>query len=670
MDWKDMMTEVKEASDMPVNASFIGDDIAVKGDCVGCRMISFNAHRSLMQVRSVDPTNTDLSYGVNYAHELSKVLVTRSVDLAVIHEPGIRDWAAEEATLLSRMDGDWRLRYVQRPSSKRCNSNYGGVLIIMSPQWESAIAIDKSAGNTELVTVPLGDAPESDRLVVLEFLNPLNSTPTKERRYNERLMVPVVYGFNTGSDRGNPWGSNKVPQAALMRALTKCTHQFRDKYPKASVVVAGDLNFASSSSLDVVQHGDESSVGCSDLHADCSLIEAGSEMGTELAGLGLVDVFRELHPWVRAVTRYGSTNQNHCARRLDQFWLTHELAQPPAVRVAMDRHTGSLPSDHRMVTCDLPLDVANTAGVSLRVWDPVVQRKLQLIEGVSKNQDALKVYRERIAEWCSNARQWLPLSGATCEREVALELDSRFDELQGGIKHAATHSVLKVKRIVSPKWVKRVKDMTTADWRLSRRRAVLRNVSEMVRAGSLLDEISTVAHGLPPEPQLSDADKQSIGQMVSSRSLIALVAAAEPSELLSVLQEECVSLDSYLTKAARNARAAIAREKVSHRRALFDEGRVRATVHAVYRASAPVRALTRLVTGDGAVLTASCLIAAHVHKFVSSWFGSKVHVSDRFGSVEAVLQWDKTYMPARVIAAVELFYEVGVSQLSSIKLMN
>ena len=35
----------------------------------------------------------------------------------------------------------------------------------------------------------------------------------------------------------------------------------------------------------------------------------------------------------------------------------------------------------------------------------VVQRKLQLIEGVRKNQDALKVYRERIAEWCSNVRQ-------------------------------------------------------------------------------------------------------------------------------------------------------------------------------------------------------------------------------------------------------------------------
>ena len=422
-----------------------------------------------------------------------------------------------------------------------------------------------------------------------------------------------------------------------MGALTKCTHQFRHKYPKASVVVAGDLNFASSSILDVVQHGDESSVGCSDLHADCSLIEAGSEMGTELAGLGLADVFRELHPWVRAVTRYGSTNQNHCARRLDQFWLTHELAQSPAVRIAIDRHTGSLPSDHRMVTCDLPLDVANTAGISLRVWDPVVQRKLQLIEGVSKDQDALKVYRERIAAWCSKAREWLPVNGS--KSEVAAELDSRFDELQGCITCAATDSVLKVKRILSPKWVKRVKDMTTADWRLSRRRAVLRNLSEMVQAGALSDGLSTVAHSLPPEPQLSDADKQSIGQMVSPGGLKALIDADEPSELLSAVQEECASLDVYLTKAARNARAVIARERVRDRRALFDEGRVRATVQAVYTASTPVRALTRLVTGDGAVLTVPALIAGHVHQFVSSWFGSKVHVSDRFGSVEAVLRW-------------------------------
>ena len=395
-------------------------------------------------------------------------------------------------------------------------------------------------------------------------------------------MVAAVYGYNTSSDRGNPWGSNRVPQATLMGALTKCTHEFRDNYPKASVVIVGDLNFATSSSLDVVQYGDESSVGFSDLHADCSLVEVGAEMGAELAGLGLVDVFRELHPWVRAVTRYGSTKQKHCARRLDQFWLTHELAQSPAVQIAIDKHSGSLPSDHRMVTCDISLDIANTAGVSLRVWDPVVQRKLQLIEGVSKDQDALKVYRERISAWCSDAREWLPVNGS--KREVVAELDRRFDELQGCITHSATHSIMKVKRLSSPKWVKRVKDMTTADWRLSRRRAVLRNLSEMVRAGALSNEISTVARKLPPEPQLSDVDKQSIGHMVSPGGMIALIDNAEPSELLSAVQEECASLDDYLTKAARNhdARAAIAREKIRDRRALFDEGSVRATVQAVY----------------------------------------------------------------------------------------
>ena len=241
IDLKDMIQEVRESSDMPVNASFIGDDITVKSDCVGSRMVSFNAHRSLMQIQSVDPTAANLSSGVNYAHEMSKVLVMRSVDLAVVHEPGITEWATDEATLLSRMDGDWRFRYVQRPSSKRDtnnnNQNSGGVLIIMTAQMESAIVINKLDNNNESVTVPLGGAPESDRLVVLEFLNPLSSTPTKERTYNERLMVAAVYGYNTSSDRGNPWGSNKVPQATLMGALTKCTHEFRDNYPKASVVM-------------------------------------------------------------------------------------------------------------------------------------------------------------------------------------------------------------------------------------------------------------------------------------------------------------------------------------------------------------------------------------------------------------------------------------------------
>ena len=122
---------------------------------------------------------------------------------------------------------------------------------------------------------------------------------------------------------------------------------------------------------------------------------------------------------------------------------------------------------------------------------------------------------------------------------------------------------LKVKRILSPKWVKRVKGMTTTDWRLSGRRVVLRNLSEMVQAGALSDGLSTVAHSLSPEPQLSDADTQSIGQMVPPGGLKALIDADEPSELLSAVQEECASLDVYLTKATRNARAAIARERES-----------------------------------------------------------------------------------------------------------
>ena len=47
--------------------------------------------------------------------------------------------------------------------------------------------------------------------------------------------------------------------------------------------------------------------------------------------------------------------------------------------------------------------------------------------------------------------------------------------------------------------------------------------------------------------------------------------------------------------------------------------------------------------------------------FHSKTPSSKVmgHVSNRFGYVEAVLRWDKTHMPARVIAAVEQFYEAG-----------
>ena len=640
MDWKDMLAEIQESSDMPQCSQYAGDDVTQKGACTGCRLITLNANKSLM--------SSDYTTGQSFAHEFSRVLASREADVAVVHEPGITDWGTAESVLNSRMGDGWRYRYIPRATSAGRQGAHGGVLLVLRPQWEAALATDS---NTKLDRI---DQPykgrESDKLVAIEFCNPLIHQPSKARRHNERMLLLAVHGFNTGSDRNKPWGNNTSRHEALMTAVRERMGAFRGAYPKASVVLAGDLNFASVTSLDTAEGEGLQRVGVDDMHADTTTKGSGHQMAAEPSGLGLIDMFRQLNPWTVAVSRHPIGDQSGASRRLDQIWVTAELAESPVAQCAIDLHEGSLHTDHRMLTCDLPINVANTAGTHLSVWDPVVQRKLKILPGVQhESSDGRKAYAARMIEWCGMREAAAAPEGS---------LNSRLDSLQGAMQCAATGTVMQVVRTTSPKWVTRVKDMTTADWKLSRRRAHLRNLIQMVRLGASEDDVQSAVDKVPKAPAMSDEAKQKIGLMATADCLKEMLTAGE-AEALSAVREECAALDKYLSAQSRNERARAAREKVSERRALFDEGKVRATVQAVYRQMAPVRAITRLVAGNGAVLTAADLISAHVQSFVTDWFKSKVHVSSRFGSMEAVYNWDKSQMDARAKAAVEMFYEAG-----------
>ena len=640
VDWKDIIAEIQESSDMPQCEEFIGDDVTEKGACTGCRLVTLNANKSLM--------SSDSTTGQSFAHELGRVMAVRRVDLAVIQEPGITSWGRAEGVLKARMAGDWRYRYVPRVTQPGQQTVHGGMLLIMRPEWEAALATCKVSKQDCIER--LCDKGETDRLVAVEFCNPLISQPTKKRRHNERMLLMAVHSYNTGGESNKPWGANTAAQQSIIKAMKDRAQLYRGKYPKASVVVAGDMNFARITALDTAESGQQHRVGLRDAHADQTVRAVGHQMAADLESAGMVDVFRQLHPWTVAVSRHPIGEQTGISRRLDQVWLTAELADSPATRCGIDRYEGSLHTDHRMVTCDLPIDVANSAGVHLRVWDPVVQRKLKIVEGVqSECSDGRKAYRERMREWC------MKLATALTHDQT---LDSRVDALHAAMQRAATGTVMQVKRSTSPKWVTQVKDMTTADWKLSRRRAHLRNLVQKVRQGDSEDDLQDAADSVPEAPSVSDEAAKKIGVMVTATGLKHMLLG-DTEEALSAMREECTALDSYLSAQSRNERARAARDSVKRRRALFDEGKVRATVQSVYKAMSPVREMTRLIAEDGRVLAAADVIAGHVESFVTGWFSSKVHVSSRFGSLDAVCRWDKTHMSGRAREAVDLFYEGG-----------
>jgi hypothetical protein len=168
----------------------------------------------------------------------------------------------------------------------------------------------------------------------------------------------VVYGYSGQQ--------NIKANRALFRTTQARIRDYRKSTPWGSVLVVGDLNVCTSNNLDTDRV---------DLPIDEPEPEA-EALQTLLNESALDDIFRFLHPTLKAYTHTTSGERSQVQRRLDYVLGTHELAQPGT---RMGIHTGyPLEGDHLPVICDLLINSAGLASRPLPIWQPHKCTKLKL----------------------------------------------------------------------------------------------------------------------------------------------------------------------------------------------------------------------------------------------------------------------------------------------------
>ena len=641
LSWGSLTEEMDLWGEAHTSPDFYGDDMTVKGPSTGCRLITFNAQRKLFK------------YGTNNADRFSRNMISQKADIVVVHEPGVYKRTLDQ--IQRALGGYWSVLYFPRVGSD------GGGLVIMLSQ-----SADKALDKVESNLAP--DGVDSDRIVSLQFKHPGLSTPVKGQGIlNSRLLLTCMYGYNTASQsRWKPWSTDTDAQTSLMKAATSGVRLFRKKYPKSSVLLAGDFNSSDYDDLDQLASAlPASALGVANSDPDMRKRGAGYQMLDTLRSTGLTDTFRECHPTIRAVSRFPTTAQSalgHEPRRLDQVWATGELVATPTARAAIATTTPGFESDHRPTYFDSPQDIFGTAEAPEPLWIKNKVKKLTLAPDLRETSKAVLDYAEELEGATCTPLQSGPNRGDHTEWNTTM--NAAVAEIHATIKTAALKTVMEERVRVEPNWVKKeeFKHMKSEDWDLNTRRNRVRHLVQKIHAGEHEDELTAAAARVPPFPVLEGNAKLTLHQGWSPTAISLALEEGDHDLLADALETEIEELDAYLLKEARSARAKEATDMRQRRVQLFDSGKVGATVRTVFRKAQSLRSRAWVRDSTGAVIDAASLVSEHVRGFVEGWMGTRKKAKESFTTtdpMEAIMSWDTDSFTPQAKLAADTFYNCG-----------
>ena len=183
--------------------TYYGDTMLKRSDTTGLRVLAQNAGRTIFKTDQPEA-------GIMKLHGLLENMTKNSVDVAVIHEPGMY---ARSDEYIARILGDpWRHVAVRRDEGDRG----GGTLIVYKASIEPAM--HKTNRTSAAVTKMAGDRSQGnalfdrDRLVTLEMANPRIADPAPgQPERKDRMLILAMYGYNTTSvaSSSNHWGGKR-----------------------------------------------------------------------------------------------------------------------------------------------------------------------------------------------------------------------------------------------------------------------------------------------------------------------------------------------------------------------------------------------------------------------------------------------------------------------------
>ena len=268
----------------PSEIEWLGHDMSLRPHESGLRTIVVNVAKKLLDIESTRieelEDGTRKHHSMKYLDHLLDYMEELKGDIMVINEPGLV-WSST-----NHIEAKAQAYQMEAIVATTEHSKAAGLVIILGPKWRKV---------KTMVGIP---DTKSKRLVTIEFKGAVK----KPHEPLPRLLFLGAYGVNSPS-------SSKKSEAesdSLWASAFSCIEEFRSSHPLGSVVLAGDLNAAKSSSLDTNRSG-----------AQLGQREKDATIITAIEGLGLHDTFRVAHPALQAWTREPTGELQHTPEGLE-----------------------------------------------------------------------------------------------------------------------------------------------------------------------------------------------------------------------------------------------------------------------------------------------------------------------------------------------------------------
>jgi hypothetical protein len=547
-----------------------GDNMGDRKPETGLRLVTQNFERQL------------------YATERAQTATAASmkamdIDILVGFEPGLGNTENQTRmhNLVQEDDIGTELVTIKRSES----TQGGGILVWMSNAWAQV--------PREVTELRTSDEEINGRAMAIEFNN-------GQQGDHNRMLLLAVHGINSAT--ASP--KARIQAAVIQGWIRDTRNAFSKKFPRASVIMATDINAAKYTEIDTDRTGPFTE---GQLEPDAQIIK-------DIEDLRLHDVFRTAFPGLKAVTR----RAKHTNRLLDRIFATSEAANHPNTRVAIykgDVHGGG--SDHLMVMADFPVDTAGVAAASTKMWEPLV-----VTRWVLDTDDLGKMKVGAEAEMNDRLKNTTPTSG-----EAQHVIDWIMDAAKGTMLKETTREY--------PKNISRRKHYSSSDHK------VHANLTHMRHAllSSTWDEGQAAVRYVVKKMRPIHNTIHTPVAIASIKRACRSKGRAEPMLAAKIMEAE-----KYLRVASRKERLTHIIDSVKLRNARFDDPKkkkMKQVITSIMRRMAKQESITRVLTEGGMATTAQG-VARGVTDFYTKWTRSKSALTDRWETREHMMRMDSS----------------------------
>jgi hypothetical protein len=458
----------------------------------------------------------------------------------------------------------------------------GGIIIWMTHKWASV--------QRKVETMRTEEEELNGRLMAVTFDN-------GEQGHHNKLLLLVAHGICSAH-------KNKRQAQEIYQWIADKKDKFSEKYPRATVILAGDLNAAKYTDLDTDRKGPQT---LDAMEPDAFVIQ-------DLEGLQFTDVYRHHHPDTQVVTR---REPHHTNRFLDRIMATKEAATHMATAIAVykdDIHGGN--SDHLLVLADFPIDTAGAAEHSTEMWEKHTSTTWSLDE------DSLgKIDEAKTVAMNSKLEASHPKS-----QEAEHILDYYLEAAKGTMLQERTRTF--------PKPILKRKHFSSNDHKIRSNLRHLRHAVLKVSWDEDMGQVRMLTRLLIEVPGTIH-DPQTIRNIQS--------ACRKKKTALEKLSIAVKTAEQHLKREKRKARDKEIRERVSTRNQRFDDPKkkkMKQVITSIMRKMAKRETITESNDPDKGKVTTEAAVGKAVTKFYRSWMKSRTAPEERWTSKEAMLNMD------------------------------